>query len=82
MERLTYVTEQGEVLFQTEDLSEDEGVTIVQLAKKEQFEELEVIAERLANHEQAAEIYMKRTCSSKSGYQAIVERGARAVRVL
>ena len=69
MERLTYVTEQGEVLFQTEDLSEDEGATIVQLAKNERFEELEVIAERLANHEKAAEIYMKELAAAKAVYE-------------
>lgn len=72
MERLTYVTEQGEVLFQTEDLSEDEGVTIVQLAKNEQFEELEVIAERLANHEQAAEIYMKELAAAKADIKRLL----------
>lgn len=72
MERLTYVTGQGEVLFQTEDLSEDEGATIVQLAKNERFEELEVIAERLANHEKAAEIYMKELAAAKEDIKQLL----------
>ena len=32
MERLTYVTEKGEILFHPEDLPDDEGMTIRQLA--------------------------------------------------
>lgn len=52
MERLTYVTEKGEVLFHPEDLPDDEGVTITQLAKDGRFKALEIIAERLANYEQ------------------------------
>lgn len=55
MERLTYVTEDGEVLFHPEDLPDDEGVTITQLAEAGRFDALEAIAERLANCEQALE---------------------------
>ena len=55
MERLTYVTEKGEVLFHPEDLPDDEGVTITQLAVARRFRALETIAERLANSEQAEE---------------------------
>lgn len=55
MERLTYVTETGEVLFCPEDLPEDEGMTIIQLAKDGRYKELVEIAERLANREQAEE---------------------------
>ena len=56
MERLTYVTEKGEVLFHPEDLPDDEGMTITQLAKDGRFKALEIIAERLANREQADEL--------------------------
>lgn len=55
MERLTYVTEDGEVLFCPEDLPEDEGMTIIQLAKDGRYKELVEIAEKLANREQAEE---------------------------
>lgn len=55
MERLTYVTEDGEVLFHPEDLPEDRGMTITQLAQEGRFKALEEIAERLANREQAEE---------------------------
>lgn len=34
MERLTYVAENGEVLFHPADLPDDEGITITQLAKE------------------------------------------------
>ena len=40
MERLTYVTEDGEILFHTEDLPEDEGMTIRQLAEDERYVKL------------------------------------------
>ena len=33
MERLTYVAENGKVLFHPADLPDDEGITITQLAK-------------------------------------------------
>lgn len=55
MERLTYITENGEVLFHPEDLPDDEGMTITQLAEDGRLNALEEIAERLANHEQAEE---------------------------
>lgn len=55
MERLTFVTEDGEVLFHPEDFPDDEGVTITQLAVARRFRALETIAERLANREQAEE---------------------------
>lgn len=55
MERLTFVTEYGEVLFHPEDLPDDEGVTITQLAVARRFRALETIAERLSNREQAEE---------------------------
>ena len=55
MERLTYVTENGEVLFHPADLPDDEGMTITQLAENGRYKDLEEIAERLANREQAEE---------------------------
>lgn len=55
MERLTYVTEDGEVLFHPEDLPDDEGVTITQLAEAGRFDVLETITERLAACEQELE---------------------------
>ena len=55
MERLTYVTENGEVLFHPADLPDDEGMTITQLAENGKYKDLEEIAERLANREQAEE---------------------------
>ena len=55
MEKLTYVTENGEVLFHPEDLPADEGMTIAQLAKEGRIRALETIAEKLANYEQAEE---------------------------
>lgn len=55
MERLTYVTENGEILFHPEDLPEDEGMTIRQLAIHGRWEELNQIAEKLTNMEQLEE---------------------------
>nr|DAZ47309.1 MAG TPA: hypothetical protein [Caudoviricetes sp.] len=55
MERLTYVTENGEILFHTENLPEDEGMTIQQLAIHGRWEELNQIAEKLTNMEQMEE---------------------------
>jgi hypothetical protein len=57
MERLTFVDENGEVLFHPAELPEDEGVTITNLAENNRFEELEQIAVRLANLEQRIEPY-------------------------
>ena len=59
MERLTLVTENFEVLFHPEDLPDDEGMTITQLAEDGRFDELEEIAERLASGEQAEELREK-----------------------
>lgn len=55
MERLTYVTENGEILFRPEDLPADEGMTIRQLAIHGRWEELNQIAEKLTNLEQMEE---------------------------
>lgn len=55
MERLTYVTEDGEILFHPEDLPEDEGMTIRQLAEDNRWKALDQIAEKLANMEQLEE---------------------------
>nr|DAI87366.1 MAG TPA: hypothetical protein [Caudoviricetes sp.] len=55
MERLTYVTENGEILFHPEDLPEDEGMTIRQLAEDERWKALNQIAEKLTNMEQMEE---------------------------
>lgn len=55
MERLTYVTENGEILFHPEDFPEDEGMTIRQLAEDERWKALDQIAEKLTNMEQMEE---------------------------
>lgn len=55
MERLTYVTKNGEILFHPEDLPEDEGMTIRQLAEDNRWKALDQIAEKLANMEQLEE---------------------------
>ena len=55
MERLTYVTENGEILFHPEDLPEDEGVTIKELAENRRWKTLDQIAEKLTNMEQMEE---------------------------
>lgn len=55
MERLTYVTKNGEILFHPEDLPDDEGMTIRQLAIHGRWEELNQIAEKLTNIEQKEE---------------------------
>lgn len=56
MERLTYVTEDGEILFHPKDLPEDEGMTIRQMAEDERWKALDQIAEKLANLEQKVEM--------------------------
>lgn len=48
MERLTYVTENGEVLFHPADLPDDEGMTITQLAENGRYKDLEDIADRVS----------------------------------
>lgn len=55
MERLTYVTKNGEILFHPEDLPEDEGMTIRQLAEDERWKALDQIAEKLTNMVQMEE---------------------------
>ena len=55
MERLTYITNDGEILFHPEDLPDDEGMTIRQLAIHGRWEELNQIAEKLTNMEQMEE---------------------------
>lgn len=55
MERLTYVTKNSEILFHPEDLPEDEGMTIRQLAEDERWKALDQIAEKLTNMEQMEE---------------------------
>jgi hypothetical protein len=51
MERMTFVDENGEVLFHPADMLEDEGTTITQLASAKRYTELIQITERLANME-------------------------------
>ena len=57
MERMTYVDEDGTVLFSHKHYPKEEGVTITTLAEDEQFEFLEEISERLANREQVCEMH-------------------------
>ena len=55
MERLTYVTEDGEILFHPEDLPEDEGMTVKELAENRRWKTLDQIVEKLTNMEQMEE---------------------------
>lgn len=55
MERLTYVTEDGKILFHPEDLPEDEGMTVKELAENRRWKTLDQIAEKLTNMEQMEE---------------------------
>ena len=73
MERLTYVTENGEVLFHPADLPDDEGMTITRLAKNGRYKDLEEIAERLANREQAEEQGLLLRVSCKVGDTVYVD---------
>jgi len=58
MERLTFVDEDGMVLFNNHPgFPEDIGFTIRELAENEEWEALDKIAERLANTEQRLQIY-------------------------
>ena len=55
MERLTYVTEDGEILFHPENSPEDEGMTVKELAENRRWKTLDQIAEKLTNMEQLEE---------------------------
>lgn len=57
IEKLTYVTQDGEVLFTPPDYEEDKGATITALANSGYFDFLEQIADTLANTEQRLERY-------------------------
>ncbi len=58
MERLTFVDEDGQVLFENPSgFPEDVGFTIRELAKNEEWEALDNIAQRLANCEQRLKYY-------------------------
>ena len=58
MERLTFVDEDGKVLFDNPaGFPEDVGFTIRELAKNEEWEALDNIAQRLANCEQRLKCY-------------------------
>lgn len=58
MERLTFVDEDGMVLFDNPaDFPEDVGFTIRELAENEEWGTLDEIAERLANAEQRLQNY-------------------------
>ena len=76
MERLTYVAENGKVLFHPADLPDDEGITITQLAKDGRYKALEEIAERLANREQAEEqgLLLRLPCKVGDKAYIIVEK--------
>lgn len=67
MEQLTYITNDGEILFHPEDLPDDEGMTIRQLAIHGRWEELDQIAEKLANLEQMEEQGMLVRLPCKAG---------------
>lgn len=75
MERLTYVTENGEVLFHPADLPDDEGMTITQLAENGRYKDLEEIAERLANREQAEEQGLRLWSPCKVGDKVYIIAG-------
>ncbi len=57
MERLTFVDEEGRVLFMPKGCSQDIGYTIIQLMEDGHVDLLEKIAERLANCEQRLKGY-------------------------
>lgn len=56
IERLTYVTENGEILFHPDGYPSDKGLTIKQLAKNKRWKILNTIARQLANYEQSDNI--------------------------
>lgn len=57
MERLTFVDENGNVLFTSKGCDEDVGCTITQLAETRNIDLLNEIADRLANCEQRLKCY-------------------------
>lgn len=58
MERLAFVGEEGQVLFENPaGFPEDVGFTIRELAENEEWEVLDNIAQRLANYEQRLKHY-------------------------
>lgn len=59
MERLTYVTENGEVLFHPADLPDDEGMTITQLAENGRYKDLEDIADRVSMDVESIKGYLE-----------------------
>lgn len=56
IERLTYVTENGEILFHPDGYPSDKGLTIKQLAENKRWKDLNKIARQLANYEQSDNI--------------------------
>lgn len=84
MERLTYVTENGEILFKPEDLPADTGMTITQLAEDGRFKVLEIIAGKLAAYEDTGltpgqireidKLYAEK-CKELAEYQQAEEQG-------
>lgn len=75
MERLTYVAENGKVLFHPADLPDDKGMTITQLAENGRYKDLEEIAERLANREQAEEQGLRLWSPCKVGDKVYIIAG-------
>ena len=61
MERLTYVDDDGTVLFIPDGYDIDNAQTIRQLADNQEYEYLEEIADRLANREQSCENFDKKS---------------------
>lgn len=57
MDRLTFVDEEGRILFTPNGCDKDAGYTIIQLAEGGHIDLLEEIAERLANDEQRMKEY-------------------------
>lgn len=51
-ENLTFLDENGEILFQQEDIPQYKGLTITELASVGRYKMLEKIAEKLSNYEQ------------------------------
>lgn len=84
MERLTYTTEHEEALFHPEDLPEDTGMTIIQLAKDGRFKALGEIAEKLTAYEDTGitpeqireidRLYAEK-CKELAGYKQAEEQG-------